>query len=121
MALRDEKKDLDTLQLLGLKYDDVLPAHELLNLLYERIESTTQVCGYGDVGKGHQRHGPRYRALRCARAHDCVYSEPQAGDVEQQYDHSQHASPLSLAQPAPQAPRQAKPTRRTLLGIRRTG
>lgn len=48
MALRDEKKDLDTLQLLGLKYNDVLPACDLLSLLYDRVENTTQVCGYGD-------------------------------------------------------------------------
>ena len=48
MALRDEKKDLDTLQLLGLEYGDTLTARELFARLYERIQSTTQVCGYGD-------------------------------------------------------------------------
>jgi len=48
MALRDEKKDLDTLQLLGLEYGDTLPARELFELLYARIAETTQVCGYGD-------------------------------------------------------------------------
>ncbi len=48
MALRDEKKDLDVLQLLGLNYGDTMAARKLLQLLYERVECTTQVCGYGD-------------------------------------------------------------------------
>ncbi len=48
MALRDQKKDLDTLQKLGLKYGDTLPARELYRLLYERIASTREICGYGD-------------------------------------------------------------------------
>jgi hypothetical protein len=48
MALRDQKKDLDVLQRLGLKYGDTLPARQLLDLLYERIPSTRDICGYGD-------------------------------------------------------------------------
>jgi hypothetical protein len=48
MALRDQKKDLDVLQKLGLKYGDTLPARKLLQLLYERIQSTRDICGYGD-------------------------------------------------------------------------
>ena len=52
MALRDQKKDLDTLQKLGLKYGDTLPAQKLYQLLYERIPSTRDICGYGD---GEQR------------------------------------------------------------------
>ena len=48
MALRDQKKDLDVLQKLGLKYGDTLPARKLLGLLYERIPSTRDICGYGD-------------------------------------------------------------------------
>ena len=48
MALRDQKKDLDVLQKLGLKYGDTLPARKLLQLLYERIPSTRDICGYGD-------------------------------------------------------------------------
>ncbi len=48
MALRDQKKDLDVLQKLGLKYGDTLPARKLYELLYERIPSTRDVCGYGD-------------------------------------------------------------------------
>jgi hypothetical protein len=48
MALRDQKKDLDVLQKLGLKYGDTLPARRLYELLYERIPSTRDICGYGD-------------------------------------------------------------------------
>ena len=48
MALRDQKKDLDVLQKLGLKYGDTLRARELYELLYERIPSTRDICGYGD-------------------------------------------------------------------------
>lgn len=48
MCLRDQKKDLDALQRLGLEYGDVLPAGELLQRLYDRIPSTRPVCGYGD-------------------------------------------------------------------------
>ncbi len=48
MALRDQKKDLDVLQKLGLKYGDTLPAQKLFTLLYERIASTREICGYGD-------------------------------------------------------------------------
>jgi len=48
MALRDQKKDLDVLQKLGLQYGDTLPARKLYELLYERIPSTRDICGYGD-------------------------------------------------------------------------
>lgn len=48
MALRDQKKDLDVLQKLGLKYGDTLPARKLFQLIYERIPSTRDICGYGD-------------------------------------------------------------------------
>ena len=48
MSLRDEKKDLDVLQALGLEYGDTLPARKLLNRLFEEIHSTTQICGFGD-------------------------------------------------------------------------
>lgn len=48
IGLRDEKKDLDVLQLLGLQYGDTLPAREYLRLLYERVPSTRLVCGQGD-------------------------------------------------------------------------
>ncbi len=48
MGLRDQKKDLDLLQVLGLKFGDVLPARRLYRLLYRRIHSTRQICGYND-------------------------------------------------------------------------
>ncbi len=48
MALRDQKKDLDVLQKLGLEYGATLPAKELFALLYERIPSTRLVCAWGD-------------------------------------------------------------------------
>jgi len=48
IGLRDEKKDLDVLQLLGLQYGDTLPAREYLRLLYERIPSTKLICGQVD-------------------------------------------------------------------------
>jgi hypothetical protein len=48
MALRDQKKDLDVLQKLGLKYGDTMPARQLYQLLYARIPSTRDICGYGD-------------------------------------------------------------------------
>ncbi len=48
MALRDQKKDLDVLQRLGLKYGDTLPARKLFGLVCERIAATMEICGYGD-------------------------------------------------------------------------
>jgi hypothetical protein len=48
MALRDQKKDLDVLQTLGLKYGDTLPARKLFGLVFERIASTRDICGWGD-------------------------------------------------------------------------
>jgi hypothetical protein len=48
IGLRDEKKDLDVLRLLGLQYGDTLPAREYLRLLYEHVPSTRLVCGQGD-------------------------------------------------------------------------
>jgi hypothetical protein len=46
--IRDYKKDLDVLQRLGLMPGATLPARECLRLLFERIRSTTEICGYGD-------------------------------------------------------------------------
>ena len=48
MALRDELKDLAVLERLGLHYGDVRPAGELFALLYARIVSTGEICGFGD-------------------------------------------------------------------------
>lgn len=47
MALRDQKKDLDVLQKLGLAYGDTLPARRLYELVYARIPSTRDICGFG--------------------------------------------------------------------------
>lgn len=47
-GMRDQKKDLDTLQLIGLKYGDILPASKLLRLIYANIPSTKLVCAYRD-------------------------------------------------------------------------
>jgi hypothetical protein len=48
MGLRDDKKDLDTLRRLGLRYGDVMPARVLLQRVYTAIASTTEICGHGD-------------------------------------------------------------------------
>jgi len=48
MALRDELKDLDVLQILGLNYGDILTAKELFAKLYMKIVSTDQICGFGN-------------------------------------------------------------------------
>ena len=48
MGLRDHKKDLDVLRILGLKYGDSLPARQLLADLFAKIHSTIQICGFGD-------------------------------------------------------------------------
>ncbi len=48
MSLRDEKKDLDTLRRIGLKYGDVRPARELFQRVLDAIRATTEVCGFGD-------------------------------------------------------------------------
>jgi hypothetical protein len=48
LGLRDEKKDLDLLEMLDLHYGDTLPARELYERLFARIEDPLQICGYGD-------------------------------------------------------------------------
>ena len=48
MGLKDQKKDLDVLQRLGLKYGDTIPAGKLYDLLFERIERAEEICGYID-------------------------------------------------------------------------
>ena len=45
--IRDYKKDLDVFQKLGLMPGDRMKARDLLRLMYERIPSTLDVCGYG--------------------------------------------------------------------------
>jgi hypothetical protein len=46
--IRDYKKDLDVFQKLGLRPGDTMGARELFALLFARIPSTRDVCGYGD-------------------------------------------------------------------------
>lgn len=46
--IRDYKKDLDCFQKLGLMPGATMKARELFDLLFERIPSTRDVCGYGD-------------------------------------------------------------------------
>ena len=46
--IRDYKKDLDCFQKLGLMPGAVVRAKELSDLLFERIPSTRDICGYGD-------------------------------------------------------------------------
>ncbi len=48
MSVRDERKDLETLRRIGLKYGDVLPARELYRRIFNAIPDTTTVCGFGD-------------------------------------------------------------------------
>ena len=47
-GLRDQKKDLDVLQLLGMTFGDVLPAREAYQRLYDKVHSTRQICGFND-------------------------------------------------------------------------
>jgi hypothetical protein len=46
--IRDYKKDLDVLQKLGLMPGATMQAKELISLMFERIGSTKDICGYGD-------------------------------------------------------------------------
>ena len=48
MMLRDQKKDLDVLQLLGLEYGVTMPARELLARIFASVHSIRQICGFGD-------------------------------------------------------------------------
>ena len=50
IGLRDELKDLHVLQRLGLAYGDVRSAGELYQKLFDRIEATPEVCGFGETG-----------------------------------------------------------------------
>ena len=53
--IRDYKKDLDVFQKLGLMPGATLPARDVLRLIYERVLSTRDVCGYGDgVVRSHE-------------------------------------------------------------------
>lgn len=43
-GLSNEKRDLDLLQVLGLKYYTVMPGGELLRLIFDRVPSTAPIC-----------------------------------------------------------------------------
>lgn len=43
-GLSNEKRDLDLLCLLGLRYQSVLPAREMLRLLFARVPDTSPIC-----------------------------------------------------------------------------
>jgi len=47
-GLRDELRDLITLQILGMEYGAILPAREMFQRLYDRMETTIPPCAYGD-------------------------------------------------------------------------
>ncbi len=46
--LFNDKRDLDVLQKLGLEYGATMPARQLYSLLFKKIQSTRQICGYND-------------------------------------------------------------------------
>ena len=46
--IRDYKKDLDVFQKLGLMPGANMKAKNLMALLFERMISTKDICGYGD-------------------------------------------------------------------------
>ena len=47
-GLRDEKKDLDVLQKLGLAYGATMKARELYSLLFEKIHTGIEICGWSN-------------------------------------------------------------------------
>lgn len=55
MALRDEKKDLDVLDMIGLDYGVVMPAISLYKKIFRAVKSPRQICGYSDgVERGYE-------------------------------------------------------------------
>lgn len=78
MGLRDQKKDLDTLRQLGLKYGDVFPAVELYKLIFDRVENFTAICGFTNA----RRTGPAWTV--CSGENDlegrkCFYEGKKCG------------------------------------------
>ena len=83
-GIRDQKKDLDVLQRLGLSYGDTFPARELYTRIFAAIPSTRDICGYGDgIHRAREWHvcgGPEgAEAYRKARASGMGIVPP-AGD-----------------------------------------
>lgn len=54
MGLRDQKKDLDTLQLLGLDYGAKVPAGQLYQLVFARIPDVKAVCAFKTNRQTHE-------------------------------------------------------------------
>jgi hypothetical protein len=46
--IRDYKKDLDVFQKMGLMPGSTMKAKEVFALLFEKVTSTREICGYGD-------------------------------------------------------------------------
>lgn len=56
MGLRDQKKDLDTLRRLGLKYGDIVSVSKIYNMIFDKIENFTMICGFTTA----RRTGPAW-------------------------------------------------------------
>lgn len=54
MGLRNQKKDLDTLQWMGLDYGVKMRADELFRLMFERIKDKKDICGYNTDRQTHE-------------------------------------------------------------------
>lgn len=67
--IRDYKKDLDVLQRLDLLPGTTMKAKELYSLLFERIASAMEICGYGD---GIERS---YEWAICGNVHSKYYEK----------------------------------------------
>ncbi|MDD5598220.1 MAG: hypothetical protein PHV82_09765 [Victivallaceae bacterium] len=62
IGLRDEKKDLNVLQITGLKYGDIMPAKDLLIRIYSKITDTIDTCAWHDSVK----RSPEWRICGCS-------------------------------------------------------
>jgi len=62
IGLRDEKKDLNVLQMTDLKYGDIMPAKDLLMHVYSKITDTVDACGWHDGVK----RSPEWSVCTCS-------------------------------------------------------
>ena len=51
--LRDRKKDLDTMMILGLLPGDTLTAQEIIDRIIKKIPKVTEICNY-DLDTSHE-------------------------------------------------------------------
>jgi len=65
-GLSNQKRDLDMLQILGLRYGSAMPAAELYRLIFDKIPSTQPICGrdnacpsvwWDGCGENNREHG----------------------------------------------------------------